>query len=729
LRRHDYVSRVNLAYRECLDKNLTRALELLNGCTKDLRGWEWDYAWRQCHLDLATFYQSGQTLNGVAFSPDGTRVASVSGAFNSDRPFLIGDLVVRDVVTGREVFAQRDIARGCRGVAFSPDGRWIATGNASDLVIWDAATGKEEYRLPDPGNRNLPLLSLAYSPDGRRIIAGYGDFGGAVGHANLWDPKSRKLIERVPGDRGSVNGVAFSPDSREVGLASSKGFVELCEVEGPIRSNRVRPLRGHTDVVYAVAFSPDGRYLASGGMDRAIQLWDRDTGHEIQPLPGHESWVCGLAFSPDSRWLLSASEDRSLKLWEVASGRKLADFHGHQSYTSCVAFSPDGRLAASGGRDHAVKLWLTTWRAPLIFPGHDRAIRSLKFLPDSQRLVSGVGDGSTRCRLQMWDAMTGERLEPSFASCPEVYAIALHPEGRRLATAGPDGGEGVGTVRVWDLDTDQPVREQKGQTGEVTEVTYSLRVWDLETGQPVWKQKLDATEVTDLAYSPDGRWLAAAGVDERGSGGAVRLWDAETGREIRTFEKHTASAFGVAFSPDCRWLASGWGDRTVRIWDTRDPAGKARELPGHTGMVRRVKFLPDGRLASAGGSFLLSELGEVKIWDLSTGTVLHDLRGHSVAVFDLASSPDGQRLVTGSLDTTVKLWDTMTGEEVFTLRGHTAGVLSVAFSSDGRRIASGSIDRTVRVWDTSAPTAGARLRRQAESRIGVPELPADPFAR
>jgi WD40 repeat protein len=417
-------------------------------------------------------------------------------------------------------------------------------------------------------------------------------------------------------------------------------------------------------------------------------------------------------------------------LWEVASGLKLADFRGHQSGTSCVAFSPDGRLAVSGGeRDHAVKLWLTTQRAPLIFTGHDRAVRDLAFLPDSRRLVSGAGDNPTGDRLMLWDTMTGKRREPSFASCPEVYDIALHPEGRRLATAGPDAIAGGGTVRVYDPNTDRPVREKNANTAEVTDVVYSLRVWDLDTGQLVWRQKLDDTEVTDVAYSPDGRWLASAGVDERGSGGAVRLWDAETGREIRTFEKYTANASAMAFSPDSRWLASGWGDGIVRIWDTRDPASKARELPGHSGDVGRVNFLPDGRLASAGGSFLGSEFGEVRIWDLSTEQFL-DLRGHTSGVAGLASSPDGRRLVTGSLDNTVKIWDTTTGEEVFTLHGHTSGVLSVAFSPDGQRVASGSVDRTVRVWDTSPPPrAGALLQREAESRVQVPELSASPFAR
>jgi WD40 repeat protein len=235
--------------------------------------------------------------------------------------------------------------------------------------------------------------------------------------------------------------------------------------------------------------------------------------------------------------------------------------------------------------------------------------------------------------------------------------------------------------------------------------------------------------VTDVAYSPDGRWLASACRNEvvPSERGEVTLWEAGTGVEIHKFPAYTGGVLGVAFSPDSRWLASGSADGMVRIWDPRDPAGKARELSGHIGMVRSVMFLPDGRLASAGGSAFGSEFGEVKIWDLSTGRRL-DLLGHTHMVECLACSPDGQRLATGSLDRTIKLWDTSTGEEVFTLRGHTSGVVSVAFSPDGRRIASGSWDRTVRVWDTTAPASHALFRRGAESRVRPAELPADPFA-
>jgi WD40 repeat protein len=209
----------------------------------------------------------------------------------------------------------------------------------------------------------------------------------------------------------------------------------------------------------------------------------------------------------------------------------------------------------------------------------------------------------------------------------------------------------------------------------------------------------------------------------------VTLWEARTGEEIREFPAVEGAIYGVAFSPDNRWLAAGGADGMVRIWDTRDPASKAHELPReHKGMVKHVMFLPDGRLVSAGGSSIGDEFGEVKLWDLATERVL-DLRGHTQMVQALACSPDSRRLATGSLDFTIKLWDTNTGEEVFTLRGHTAGVLRLVFSPNGRRLASGSIDRTVRVWDTGPPTACVLVRREAESRVQLPELPADPFAR
>jgi WD40 repeat protein len=229
---------------------------------------------------------------------------------------------------------------------------------------------------------------------------------------------------------------------------ASGGIVDVWNVEGPIRL--ICSLRGHLPAsVYVVAFSSDGLYLASGGTDRALRLWDRATGQEIRAFYGHEGFVSGLAFSPDSQWLVSASDDSSLKLWEVASGRSLADFHGHQSFAGCVAFSPDGQLIASGGLDRAVKLWSATRRAPLTFTGHDPdggAVYDLEFLPKSQRLVSGASYRTTRGQLKLWDPTTGDvhqiacpRPVPRRGDGQGLDLLGALATGRRSQTARPPG--------------------------------------------------------------------------------------------------------------------------------------------------------------------------------------------------------------------------------------------------------------------------------------------------
>ncbi|QDV34227.1 protein kinase domain-containing protein [Tautonia plasticadhaerens] len=688
LRRQNYIARVNLALSECLGNDVARALQLLDGCPVDLRGWEWAYVWRQCHLDLKTFREPGPAVNAVAFSPDGRQVACGSGHFYDKEPGVAGALVIRDATTGRVVFERDGLTGGVRSVAFSPDGRWIAASFGPHLAVWELATGRERFPpRTEPGERSA--LGLAFSPDGKRIVLGFGILGNfeTPGYARLLDASNGEAVGGVlPGRECGVWSVAFSPDGRQVAL-TSKGLVEVWDVEEVETPRRIHSLPVHGGkLVYAVAFSPDGRRLASGGLDKTVQLWDRSTGAPVRSFHGHEGFVRALAFSPDGRRLASGAEDKVVKLWEVDSGRGLATFRGHAHFVLGVAFSPDGSRVASGGLDRLVKLWFATPSLDLTFDRHDGWV-SIAISPEGQLAASTASFLPYKeSWTVLWDRATGEPIR-SFPAPTEAWPLAFSPDGRRLAT-----GERSGMVTIWEIATGRRLLEFEAHDG----------------GTPA------------LAFSPDGRRLASAGYADR----TVKIWDAQTGRLLFSplaFEGQRADFTffpGLAFSPDAegRYLAATDSDSTVKVWDTR--TGRLAYAPlEHRFPVHGVAFHSEGRLLVSTGGRVLEGRAEVTVWDPESGRKIADLLGHTDVVRAVAISPDGRRLATGSDDRTIKLWDTETFEEVFTLRGHTSGVISLSFSPDGRRLVSGSIDQTARIWDLDRPSLATLYRREAVSLV------------
>ena len=670
LLQQSYINWVNLAYLECRNDNVARAQEYLENCPPAQRGWEWQFVAGQCQVALRSMKEFGHSVNCLDFSPDGRLLAIGTGNF-LNRHGPPGDLVVRDVWTGKAKFSQRGLANGVTAVAFSPDGSQIAVANSNRLTVLDVATGAKLF-AKEGGSRDL--LCLAFSPDGRRIAGGFGLFNvNHAGHVTLWDATTGDEVgDRIPGHAGGVWDLAFDPSGTRLAL-TSEDRVDVWDLGA---RELVAELVADVGFIYGVAYHPNGRYVAAGGWDRKIRLWDINRGELARTYIGHTGFVRGVAFSADGQRIVSASEDKTLRLWDIDSERELAAFRGHTHFVNCVSFSADGRIVASGSLDQSVKVWFAAGENQLVYKGHveEGHVRALAFSPDGNALASGsLRFSGPTGRLHLWDANTGERILQFPRNVEEVSSVVFRQDGERLAA------------------------------GHVSGI---VTVWNATTADLLFRLDAHVSEVYDVAYSPDGSLLASVGEDM-----GVNIWNADTGVLLRTGMGHEAFVTSVEFSPDGQTIATASEDGTVRLWDPTT-ARQLWTVKHSSGEARSVAYSPDGlRLVSTGG--IDHRRGDVLIWDAKSGRQLSNLRGHTDIVYDVDFSPDGQRFATASDDRTIKLWDAESEREVFTIRGHTGGVVSVEFSPDGRQIASGGVDRTVRVWSLTPPGADVHFRREA----------------
>lgn len=627
---------------------------------------------------LSLLHTPSDSVRALAFSSDGLRLVAAS----LDNTLSLWDMSTNTLIARLEGHNGR-----VTSVAFSPDGALIASGSADETVrLWDGATGGEIAVLQAHTDG---INAVAFSSDGA-ILASGGDDNVII----LWDTTSREPITQLVGHNSSITALVFRPQSETLTLASGDlggeggASIRLWRLDAVLQGGQPESaeLTGHTGAITALAFSPNGRLLASASGDNTVRVWSPDAGSAIgQPRTGHTSGVRALAFAPRDPLLASGDGDGVILVWNTALPDQAPDrLPGvGAGEIRALTFSPGveaGRtLLASGGVGGQIALWDVLRRQPLATPltgqpGLDVAYAITS--PDGGRIASAAlsttGGSSAATNVWLWDRASGTQTTLLDSTAEVVTALAYNGETVIAAT-----------------------------TTVATAGEHQLYVWG-DGDQQILPVDLS---IVSAVFSEDGRTLATGT-----AGGQIALWSVENGALTRLeplLSGHEGQVLALAFSPDGTRLASAGQDETVRLWDVNGRSAISSPLTGHAGEVLAIAYSPDGRWIASGGADQT-----VRLWDAAAGQPFGEpLEGHRAPVLALAFNPVNTMLASGGRDNTILLWDvTPSARRLWSspLVAHRDWVTALDFSRDGSLMISASGDETVLQWDMSLESWGRR---------------------
>ncbi len=665
----------------------------------------------------------GDRVNALAYSPDGTKLASASRD---------GTVKVWELGNGRELVTYRGHVRAetdekenlnamkVPGVAFSPDGKAVASSGGKDIHVWDAATGKLLHTL---SGHTAPARGLAYGPDPDTLVSG-GDDRRVI----IWDVAKEKPAHVFPEQAQRVEAVTVGGGGKLIATVNAAGELFVYPLKGENWNTLLSaPVTDGGQSGFGVAFVADtGSVITCGGDSRAKMTAGPDpagsnpgSGATVRTYVGHTDKLNSLGVTPDGKLLVTGSQDRTVRVWDVAGGKPLYSFQGHADAVTAIAIRPDGKQAASGSEDGSIKLWpLSAADEHRAFTEATDSLWAVAVGPDGRR-IAAAGDDRT---VRVYDAATGKLEKTLTGHKGAIPALAFVGAG---AVASASGDK---TVKVWDLASGS-AKDLTGHGSAVLTVAAdgagkllvsgsvdkSVKGWDPASGKNLWTWA-GKSAVCAVAVRKDGQRVAVGTAD-----GWLTILDLSGGqpKPVGSVAAHGAGVAGVAFHPDGSRVATCGGDGVVRVWAVPEkgpPAPVVRFEPPTRGgsasassPITAVAYSADGRLIAFAGADAVT-----RVWDAQSGQEVRGFRGHTDWVTSVAFLPDDKGVVSVGVDKAVRVFE-LARQEVAAPPGHTQPVRCVAVSRDGKFAATGSQDKTVRVWDLSTGKEVAVLAGAADT--------------